>query len=216
MRRTGLESIRRAAHYLLDEAVDAEASGGRLFVPRNPYDFDPKQPWEYCFRLAIHDESPQSRRYWKKYVEIPCNKVLTQGDKIEDYIDIDCQIAASPAQHIATGGLSFEHSGIMGNQQPSGGPRIPKVKPDKPEAGTKGLSKQDKNGLWVANVKGVSICGAYNNGSCTGKCPQNKAHQCNKCLQNSHPASRCGQPRVAKEKNSKASHGLKTKGKHGS
>ena len=63
MRRAGLETIRRAASRLLDSAVETEASGGRLFVPRNPYEFLPGRPWDYCYSMAISEEFPAARKY---------------------------------------------------------------------------------------------------------------------------------------------------------
>ena len=163
--------------------------------------------------MAIHSEHPQAIKYWKKHVEIPCNKVLTQGHKVSEFTDRDCQVAATPEQHLPTGGLQFNTSGIPCIPSHSGGTRSEKKTPpggpapaDQPKT-TKGQSKQDANGIWTVNVKGVAICAAYNQGKCEKlKCPHNKAHQCNKCLQNSHKASFCGQPvvKVKKGKGKKA------------
>jgi len=48
MRRSGLETIRRLAHRLLDEIVAAEADGGVkvVYTNMNPKDYNPKKPWE--------------------------------------------------------------------------------------------------------------------------------------------------------------------------
>ena len=151
--------------------------------------------------MAVGDNSQISRRYWKKYVENPCNAVLRGDCKVEDHLDSDCKIAPSADQHIATGGLAFNNSGLVGAHLVTAVPRTLKAVPphrDVPEKKiTKKDSKQDANGLWTHNVKGVKICGAFNADKCQkGKCPRNEAHQCNKCLQNSHAAPRCGQPHV--------------------
>jgi hypothetical protein len=206
MRRTGVEGIRRAADRLLQQTINAEKNGQRLYIlgPGNPYDFDPLNPWDYCYRMAIGENSLIARKYWKKYVETPCNAVL-RGESVDKYLDEDCRIAPTLEEHIATGGLAFNNPGLMGNQLHTNVPSKIKVKgPGTPGGpapkGTKKDSKQDANGIWTHNVKGVRICAGYNASTCKGQCPKNEAHQCNKCLQNSHPATRCGEGPVKTEK----------------
>ena len=148
--------------------------------------------------MAIYEESPSSRRYWEKYVETPCNAVHTRGESINDYLDFDCQIAASPSEHIATGGMAFNNSGIMPPPQQPAVTKPPKVKaepriPAPPGDGNPGFAKKDQAGNFTHNKKGVKLCTAYNSNKCKGKCPHGAPHQCNKCLQNSHTAAICGQ-----------------------
>ena len=157
--------------------------------------------------MAINEESALARRYWKKYVEQPCNAVNTQGHKVSKYLDIDQQIAATPSEHIATGGLSFDNSGVL--------PSAPLAildervkKPPKqptPAATTKGHSKKDKHGNFTHNIKGTKICGGYNQGTCKGSCPNRASHQCSKCLKNNHGAhaNACDSPDPAKVKKGK-------------
>jgi len=114
-------------------------------------------------------------------------------------------IAASPEEHVATGGVSFSIG--SGPPQTIGVPRAPKVKqqPAVKEEGhkTKGQAKRDKNGFYTFNVKGWKICYQYNMGKYTGKCPNGDNHQCSVCLDNTHHAKNCPQ----------AAGGAKPKGK---
>lgn len=200
MRRNGLDTIRRAAHYLLNAAVAHESSGQRLFVPRNPYEFDGKNPWDYCYRKAIHAECPTAIKYWKKNVEQPCNFVMNRGDQVSEHVDGDAEICNNPHDHIATGGEAFSINSRQAAQQGGGPPRVPKVKAEpaiKKEKGDKGC-KQDHNGNFTHNNKGNKICPAFNLGHCNGACPQNLSHQCSGCLKNSHTQLNCGVKPAAK------------------
>ena len=217
MRRSGLETIRRLAHRLLDEIVAAEADGGVkvVYTNMNPKDYNPKKPWDYCFRMSIDEESPLSRSYWKKNVEQPCNKVNTQNAKVSSFLDLDQQIAASPSEHIGTGGLAFDTSGML----PPTGPTLREVvhKPPKQttpvgddnKGPTKSKAQQGKDGLYYINNKGNKICAAFNKGQCKGKCNLNQIHQCNKCLKNDHAAhtNSCGSPAPNKVKKGKGNKG---------
>ena len=215
MRRNGLELIKRQAHRLLNEIVAAEADGAVkvVYANMNPNEFNPKKPWDFCFRMAIFEESPTSRQYWKKYVEQPCNDVNYRNFKVSDFVDKDCQIAATPEEHIATGGLAFNNAGILPRIE-TGQPaahKTPKLKgnPVNPQltdvpAKTPKLSQQDQQGNFTHNNKGVKLCPNFNSGKCKGKCSKGLPHQCSKCLQNSHVASLCGQVLPKKKKNGKA------------
>ena len=209
MRRAGLETIRRAASRLLDEAVDAEAQGSRLFVPRNPYEFVPGRPWEYCYAMAINAEFPAASKYWKKFVEIPCNKVHNQHEKVEDFLDTDAAISSHPNEHLATGGMQFDNSRIIRQPAPGRAPPV-KLKADRPpktpqDKNDKSMAIERADGIFVSNRAGVSLCGQFQHGNCKlvkGKCPKGQAHQCNKCLQNNHGASTCG-TKIEKTKKTK-------------
>ena len=203
MRRTGLETIRRAADAKLDECVAAEVTRANVYCSSDPYEYNPAKPWDYCFKMAIFDDSPTSRRYWKKYVEIPCNAVNYNNHKVARYIQDDCKIAPTPEEHLATGGLAFDNSGIIA-PQPHVEPKQPKAKATPgPPADKEGASKKDKNGNYTHNKKGTKLCVAFNNNGCKPKCPHNDAHQCNKCLLNNHGRSECGKPIAAKVKKGK-------------
>ena len=205
MRRTGLESLRRIAVQLLEDAVKAEQNGQRLYVPRgalNPYDFNPKKPWNHCYRMAIHEHSAHARQFRKRQVERPCTMIMTRSDDINTYLDADAAICSQPGQHIATGGLAFDTSGLVAPQQPVGVTRPPKVKqqpiagvlvqPDIKVAKDTGKKAQaNGKGIYKTNNKGVTICPAFNNSSCSKKCPSGHAHQCNKCLKNNHTGPQC-------------------------
>jgi hypothetical protein len=165
------------------------------------HDFDPKNPWDYCSRKCINQECPTATKYWKKYVEQPCNFVLTRGDKVSKHVDTDCAIAATPDDHVATGGVSFGNG--SGPSQP-GVARAPKIKqPQQPPVAKvndqnqlKGHSTKDKNGCFLTNIKGRKLCANYNLDKCPGRCSDNNAHQCNVCLANNHNAVHC--PNAAK------------------
>ena len=198
MRRAGLETIRRAASRLLDEAVDAEAQGGRLFVPRNPYEYDALRPWEYCYAMAINSEFLAASRYWKKVVEIPCNKVHNQHENVDGFLDTDAAISSHPNEHLALGGMQFDNSRIIRQPAPGRAPPV-KLKADRPsgtqEKNNASLAIESAAGIFVTKRVGTSLCGQFQHGKCKlvkGKCPNGKAHQCNKCLQNNHGSSTCG------------------------
>ena len=208
MRRAGLETIRRAASRLLDEAVDAEARGTRFYAPSNPYKFNPSRPWEFCYAMAINSEFSAAARYWKRFVEIPCNKVLQQNARVESFLDTDAIISANTNEHLATGGMQSDNSRIL--RQPALG-RNPPVKLK--ATGNPSITNQEKNdaslametaaGKFVTNRGGISLCGPYQHGACKllkGKCPKGLAHQCDKCLQNNHGSKDCKNLKIKKEK----------------
>ena len=215
MRRTGLDMIRRGAHYLLEEAVNAEQTRQTIYIQANPYKFNPKQPWDYCFRMAIDFMSAHATKYWDKYVKEPCRKINAENARVDQFLQDDCQIAATPEEHMATGGLLV--NSITPAQQHiltsdiAYGPRPvtkqPKIKTVQEILNVTGpkkaLSQQDGNGKWTKNNKGVKLCGPFQAGQCPGgsaQCPRSEAHQCNKCLQNSHGASTCGTVKPKEDK----------------
>ena len=208
MRRTGLDYIRRGAHYLLDEAVKSEQSGSRCALWPNPYRFNPKKPWDHCYRLAIDFMSPHATKYWDKYVKIPCMKINSENARADQFLQDDCKIAATPEEHMATGGLLINaitpvHQHMVLTDIPTGPYREPKVKaikntPDKQNGAPK--AKKDQHGRFTHNNKGVKVCGAFQNQNCSAPCPSHDAHQCNKCLQNNHGASTCGQVKTKEDK----------------
>jgi len=213
MRRNGLEYIRRQAHYLLEAAVAHESSGQRLFVPRNPYEFDGKNLWDYCYRKAINAECPTAIKYWKKNVEQPCNFVMNRGDKVCDHVQTDAEICAHPEDHIATGGEVYSIDNRPTPRQGGGQPTKIKPEPAIKKENGKGQDKfkKDKNCYYTHNMKGNKICMAFNIGKCTGRCEKNESHQCNVCLNNSHTGTWCGQ----KDSAPTGKAGGKKKGKKG-
>ena len=71
--------------------------------------------------------------------------VINRGDKVDSYLDSDASIASSPSAHLATGGLQFDNSGIIGNQQPAGVPKVINKKVIK--QGGQSLTQQNAAGL---------------------------------------------------------------------
>ena len=55
MRRERIGHILRECTELVERATKAEASGGRCFVPVDPFLFEPSRPWNRVFQLAIKD-----------------------------------------------------------------------------------------------------------------------------------------------------------------
>ena len=147
----------------------------------------------------------------KKYVDNPCNGVNTQGHRVDQYLDVDHQIAASPSQHIATGGLAFDNSGVLAPAPLAYTDERVKKNPKQPTLAlmdgpvNKGQSKKDKHGKYTHNIKGVMICTGFNQGTCKGTCPASQSHQCNLCLKNSHGAhtNSCDSPDTGKVKKGK-------------
>ena len=126
--------------------------------------------------------------------------MLTRINSVSDYVDGDCPVGTSGAEHLATSSGSFaEYGGAYsdprgsGDPAPSGGRKknkpANKTKPP-PQQQTAGTAKNQHNvvnGRYVTNRAGHSICPDYQTGACPGKgrCPHNNrvVHVCNRCLQ---------------------------------
>ena len=173
-----------------------------------PHPFDPARPWQHMYDIAINEF-----HWWHSKVTVPCWMVTSKARSLGHFIDGDCEFSASATQHIATalqhdicpslegsasssgvgggggaGGGGGEMGGGDNNKRPGAGGKPPPLKKVKTEQLEKIRMHNVTNGMFTTNRSGRQLCEAFQNGKCSGPCPEGAAHQCAKCLDPHHGA----------------------------
>ena len=147
-----------------------------------PSNFKSAAPWNEVFRVAVDDKT-----FWDEEVRDQCILYLSH--------------LRSQSQ-VENDGTAFDHSDTTPARKRSAAPDSTPPKKRRGRGSNSAPSwsadesKQDADGTYTHNRRGLELCQKYNSGTCDNKiansrCPQGRQHQCSKCLQG-HAAIECG------------------------
>ena len=192
--RARLEQIERVRR-----RVELEAEQAKRLGSTTP--FEPKRPWNYCFRMLVEDD-----KFWRKEVEQPALLILSHAKSLKSELGGDAPVggpgsSVDPASHRGS-----EPGGDYPNPRKRNHIRAHSV---------------DANGKLLTNRSGKKLCEAWQDGNCQvgsspGVCPRNPkhVHQCAKCLSQEHGAKFCNRDPAKAPRNPTKGKG-KGKGKKG-
>jgi hypothetical protein len=170
----------------------------------NDFDYDPKKPWEACFKAAVADKA-----FWDAELKDPSSLYLLKMKSMGDIMD-----DGTVHPELQTPGLTQSQGSGGGASRNRRSPKRSRSRSEKrgSQRGGGGKKKRDdKKGHYTHSEGGCAICPDYNMGKCQeikataaktkgkGKaekkqeganCPQGKAHICSNC-RGKHSARKC-------------------------